>query len=135
MLKQVDLRSEWLGQLVHESLVGPPLAIGLRIDTERPKLNAHVVGAVGLHHVRADFDARGGSMAPPILHVLSPRAVWNPAVTLAAGASLQLTPRLGVSAQLTAVLVEPALEVVSNGRSVGTLGAPSSERNSAIVAL
>jgi hypothetical protein len=99
--------------------------IGLRLDTSRPVLNFHGVGTVGLHHVSATYDARGAPEMQGGLLVLSPQSVWNPALTLAAGASVRLTRTLGVSLQVTAVFVEPALELTSNQRSLGTLGNPS----------
>jgi hypothetical protein len=100
--------------------------IGLRVDTWRPVWNLHALGAVGLHHVRAVYDARGVPANPPtMLHFFTPQSVWNPAVTLAAGASVRVWRWLGVSFQVAAILIEPALDVVTNGRSVGTLGGPS----------
>ncbi len=100
--------------------------LGLRVDTWRPVWNLHALGTVGLHHVHATYDARGVPPNPPTaLHFFTPQSVWNPAVTLAAGASVRLSRWLGVSVQIAAILIEPALDVVTNGRSVGTLGGPS----------
>ena len=105
-----------------EELVG----IGLRAETWLERLNFHAVATVGLHHVSAAYDARGvPEVTPMVFHVLTPRSVWNPAITLAAGASLRVSRRFGLSLQLAAVFVEPALELVSNDRPLGTLGGPS----------
>jgi hypothetical protein len=101
-------------------------ALGLRADTWRSRLNLHALATVGLHHVSAAYDARGMSpTSVPPLHVVTPQSLWNPAITLAVGASLRLSDRVGVSLQLAAIFVDSALSLVSNGRDVGTLGAPS----------
>jgi hypothetical protein len=106
----------------HEEMGG----LGLRVDTFRPGLNLHGVATVGLHHVTATYDSRGAPpTAPPTLHVVTPQSAWNPAVTLAVGASLRLSHAIGASLQVAAIFVEPALGLVSNGRAMGTLGDPS----------
>jgi hypothetical protein len=100
--------------------------IGLRAETWRPRVNLHAVATVGLHHLSAAYDARGTPQMPPaVVHVFTPQSVWNPVATIAAGVSLRASRRLGVSLQVAATFVEPALELVSNGRSLGTLGGPS----------
>jgi hypothetical protein len=101
-------------------------ALGLRLDTWRPRFNLHALAAVGLHHLSATYDARGVPPGPPTtLHILTPQSIWSPALTVAAGASVRLGPRLGVSLQVAALIVSPSLELTSNGRSLGTIGGPS----------
>jgi hypothetical protein len=106
----------------HEEMGG----VGLRLETWRPRVNLHALATVGIHHMSATYDMRGAPPGPPaMLHVLTPQSIWNPAVTLAAGASVRLSPRVGVSLQVAALVVQPSLELVANGRSLGTLGSPS----------
>lgn len=100
--------------------------IGLRADTWRARLNAHVAATAGLHHVSATYDARGlPSGTPSTIHFFTPQSVWNPALTVAAGATFRLSRRFGVGLQLSAVFIEPPLALTANGRSLGTLGEPS----------
>jgi hypothetical protein len=103
-------------------------AIGLRIDTRAARLEGHVTGAVGLHHSTVRYDPRGsGAMggADRVLHVVANQSLWNPLVTLAAGASWRVSGRWGVSLQCAALLVAPELDLLVNDHHVGTLGGPS----------
>jgi hypothetical protein len=99
---------------------------GLRVETRHPRWNVHAMAAVGLHHLSAGYDDRGLAPGPPhVIHVLSPQSTWTPVVALTAGASARLWRRLGASLALTAVVAQPAIEIVANGRALGTIGAPS----------
>jgi hypothetical protein len=106
----------------HEEIAG----LGLRLETWRSRLNVHGLASVGVHHVNAIYDQRGVPPGPALtLHSLTPRSLYSPAVTLTVGASLRVSTRLGVSAQVAALLLSPALELFANGHSLGTLGGPS----------
>jgi hypothetical protein len=102
-------------------------AIGLRIETWRPLVNVHAVASVGVHHVSAVYDGRGemAAAAPSAFRIFTPQSVWNPVIALAGGASARLSRHLGVSLQLTVLLIQPALELTSSERSLGILGGPS----------
>jgi hypothetical protein len=102
--------------------------IGLRVDARAPRLEAHVTGAVGLHHSTVRYDPRGlGALASAnrVLHVVANQSLWNPLVTLAAGASWRVSGHWGVSLQCAALLVAPELDLLVNDHYVGTLGGPS----------
>ncbi len=101
-------------------------SLGFEAETLRPRWNVHGAAAVGFHHARAVYDDRGRPAGPrPELELLSAQSSWTPIVTLAGGASVRARRRLGASLELVAVITQPAIEVVANGRALGTLGGPS----------
>lgn len=102
--------------------------IGLRAGARAARLEAHVTGAVGLHHSSVHYDPRGlGALASAnrVLHVVANQSLWNPLVTLGAGASWRVSGHWGVSLQCAALLVAPELDLLVNDHYVGTLGGPS----------
>jgi hypothetical protein len=101
--------------------------LGLRIETRRPRVNAHAFFGAALHHLRASYDLRGVPAEPPPapFHLLTPQSVWTPVVTLAAGGSVRLSRRGGVSLEVAAIVAQPATELIANERSLGTIGGPS----------
>lgn len=100
--------------------------IGLRADAWRSRLDASIAGTVGLHHLSAVYDDRGVGTAPATaIHFYTPQSVWNPALTVAAGAGWRFSRRFGLAFQLLAIFIESPLALTTNGRTVGALGDPS----------
>jgi hypothetical protein len=101
-------------------------SLGFEAATLRPRWNVHGAAAVGFHHARAVYDDRGRPAGPrPELELLSAQSSWSPIVTVSGGASVRARRRLGASLELVAVITQPAIELVANGRALGTLGGPS----------
>jgi hypothetical protein len=101
--------------------------VGLRIDRDRARLGPHGVFGVGLHHLVATYDPRGipAGPPPPELRIVAAPSIWTPFVAFGAGFGGRVWRRLGASVEVIALLAQPGLDVVVNGRTVGTIGAPS----------
>jgi len=99
--------------------------LGLRVETRRLRVNLHAAFMAGLHHLEATYDDRGTPGPPTVLHLVTPQSVWTPVVALGAGASGRVWRSLGLTAELTAIVAQPSIELVANDRSLGTIGGPS----------
>ncbi len=100
---------------------------GLRLETQRPRTNLSLLLAAGVHHLQATPDARGFVASPPApaLRVRRAQSIFSPCVAVGAGVSHRLWRHAGVSASIVAVTLQPTIDVVVDGRSVGAAGAPS----------
>ncbi len=99
--------------------------LGIRGETRRLRVNVHATFMVGLHHLMATYDDRGTPGPPTVLHLVTPQSVWTPVVALSAGASGRVWRSLGLTAEITAIVAQPSIELVANERSLGTIGGPS----------
>ncbi len=99
--------------------------LGLRLETRRLRVNVHATFMAGLHHLLATYDDRGTPGPPTVLHLVTPQSVWTPVVALSAGASGRVWRALGLTAEVTAIVAQPSIELVANERSLGTIGGPS----------
>jgi hypothetical protein len=99
--------------------------LGIRLETRRLRVNVHATFMAGLHHLVATDDDRGAPGPPTVLHLVTPQSVWTPVVALSAGASGRVWRALGLTAEVTAIVAQPSIELVANERSLGTIGGPS----------
>jgi hypothetical protein len=100
--------------------------VGFRLETRRPRVNVHATFTAGMHHLRAEYDARGlPTNPPPPIHLVTLQAPWTPIVAVGAGAGGRIWRRLGVAVEVTALIAQPSLELIANGRSLGVIGGPS----------
>ncbi|HTA20038.1 MAG TPA: hypothetical protein VK989_12135, partial [Polyangia bacterium] len=92
--------------------------LGLRLETRRFRVNVHATFMTGLHHLVATYDDRGTTGPPTVLHVVTPQSLWTPVVALGAGASGHVWRSLGLTAEVTAIVAQPSIEIVANERSL-----------------
>jgi hypothetical protein len=102
-------------------------AFGVRLDSSRERTSLHLLAATGFQHVAIDVDRRGipAGPPPPELHIVTPHSDWQPLVMLGAGVSGRVLPWLGLAFDAAAVMSPPTLDVIVNGRTVGTVAGPS----------
>jgi hypothetical protein len=99
--------------------------LGIRGETRRLRVNLHATFMAGLHHLTANYDERGAPGPPTVLHLVTPQSLWTPVVALSAGASGRVWRSVGLTAEVTAVVAQPSIELVANERSLGKIGGPS----------
>jgi hypothetical protein len=101
--------------------------LGLRLDSSRTRTSTHLMVASGVHHLQAAYDDRGVPLGvpPTQFQVHTPQSVWTPVVAVGTGVGGRVWRRLGLSFEVAALFLQPAIDVVVNGRSVGSVGGPS----------
>jgi hypothetical protein len=101
--------------------------VGLRIEAHLRAADVRLLVATGAHHLQAAFDERGRAPGTGSggLHLRGAPSLWSPFIAAGVGVSRALRGRVGVSAELDAVVLQPSIEVAVDGHVVGGAGGPS----------